>query len=226
MSDYRIVCVNTEHPHRHITRVGTGDGPARASQMWTVAEVRKALADGDTFHTISPSTGRRATVYRDDCKIGGSDVEELCPGRAGARCRAQTVAAEDAPDRRRTDPDAKLAELALDNTQPQLRFSRPRRTISSTSSALIAGRPGPRRRRHARHFRCPASLCQRSSVPGVTRKARHRYRGSNRLRQPGRHGRLVGTWLGDGAGARARAPGGGGQPGRCPCLRRCDGTRQ
>ena len=67
-------------------------------------------------------------------------------------------------------------------TQPQLRFSRPRRTISSTSSAPIGGRPGPRRRRHARHFRRPASRCQRTSVAGVTGKPRHRSRGRSRLK--------------------------------------------
>jgi hypothetical protein len=38
--------------------------------------------------------------------------------------------------------------------------------MSSISSALSGGRPGPRWRRHARHFRCPASRCHRSSVAG------------------------------------------------------------
>jgi hypothetical protein len=77
MAGYRIVCVNTEHPHRHIIKAGTGDEPALASQMWTVEEVRKAIADGDTFHTLSPSTGRSAEVYRDDCKIDECLVETI-----------------------------------------------------------------------------------------------------------------------------------------------------
>jgi len=77
VADYRIECVNTEHPHRHITRAGTGDEPALASQMWTVDEVRVAIDEGDTFHTISRSRGGRAEVYRDDCKIGGCTVKTI-----------------------------------------------------------------------------------------------------------------------------------------------------
>ena len=76
MADYRIVCVNTEHPHRHLTNAGTGD-PARASQVWTVAQVRSMLAAGDTFHTISPSTGKRAEVRADDCKEPGCTVKTI-----------------------------------------------------------------------------------------------------------------------------------------------------
>src|ERR1039458_10707559 len=36
-------------------------------------------------------------------------------------------------------------------TQPQRRFSRPRRTMSSTISSPSGGRPGPRRARHRFH---------------------------------------------------------------------------
>ena len=42
----------------------------------------------------------------------------------------------------------------------------------------MGGRPGPRRRLPARHFRRPASWYQRSSVAGVTRNARRYSRGS------------------------------------------------
>jgi hypothetical protein len=77
MADYRIVCVNTEHPHRHITNAGTGTNPARADKVWTVTQVRSALDRGDTFHTISPSTGARAEVHADDCKIGGCIVKTI-----------------------------------------------------------------------------------------------------------------------------------------------------
>jgi len=76
MADYRIVCVNTEHPHRHITNVGTGN-PAMADRMWTVAEVRAALAKGETFDTISPSTGKRAEVHADDCKEPDCTVKTI-----------------------------------------------------------------------------------------------------------------------------------------------------
>ncbi len=76
MADYRIVCINTEHPHRHITRAGTGN-PARADEVWTVAQVRSKIAQGDTFHTISPSTGRRAEVRSGDCNVDGCTVKTI-----------------------------------------------------------------------------------------------------------------------------------------------------
>jgi hypothetical protein len=76
-------------------------------------------------------------------------------------------------------------------THPQIRFSRPRPTMSPTSSSLIGGRPGPRRFRHRRHLCLAASRCHRSSVSGVTRKERHRSRGSSRL-SPARIARSAG----------------------------------
>jgi hypothetical protein len=65
-------------------------------------------------------------------------------------------------------------------THPQRRFSRPSRTMRSTSSSLIGGRPGPRCFCHLRRLCLAASRCHRSSVSGGT-KDRHRVRGSNRL---------------------------------------------
>jgi hypothetical protein len=77
MAAYQIVCVETEHPHRHITRVGTGTDPDSANKQWTVSEVRAALLDGDRFHTVSPSTGKTADVRADDCRINGCTVETI-----------------------------------------------------------------------------------------------------------------------------------------------------
>jgi hypothetical protein len=77
MADYRIVCVNTEHPQRHITHVGTGTSASGYTKRWTVGEGRTALAKGDTFHTIGPSTGRRAEVYADTCHYSNCDVKTL-----------------------------------------------------------------------------------------------------------------------------------------------------
>jgi hypothetical protein len=76
-SPYQIVCVNTEHPHRHITHVGTGASRDRASRRWTVAEVRTALRDGDVFYTYSPSTGKTALVRADDCHVAGCVVKTI-----------------------------------------------------------------------------------------------------------------------------------------------------
>jgi hypothetical protein len=67
-------------------------------------------------------------------------------------------------------------------TQPQRRFSRTSRTMSSTSSSLMGGRPGPRVDRQRRPLRLESSRCQQRSVSGVTRKERQRHRASNRER--------------------------------------------
>lgn len=74
MSTYRIVCVETLYPHRHITHVGTGSDPAHAISRWTVAEVRSALRNGDRFYTVSPSTGRTADVEPYDAYVGNTVV--------------------------------------------------------------------------------------------------------------------------------------------------------
>ena len=60
MTDYRIVCV--EKQHGHIVAVGTGTEPQKADKRLTVAQVRAALKSGDTFHTVSPTTGKKAYV--------------------------------------------------------------------------------------------------------------------------------------------------------------------
>ena len=75
--DHRIVCVNTEHPHRHITQVGTGHNEWAWTRVWTVGEVRQALALGDRFYTVSPSTGKAAWVRADDCRVGGCLVRTI-----------------------------------------------------------------------------------------------------------------------------------------------------
>ena len=56
-----------------------------------------------------------STVKKSVAKMPfGLGPQELGPGRASARCRPQAMAAEDAPHRRRPDPDAELGQLALD----------------------------------------------------------------------------------------------------------------
>lgn len=72
MAAYRIVCT-TQEPvyqpttHAHIVAVGTGTDPNKADQKWTLAEVLDAMKRGDTFYTISPSTGKRAEVRSEPC---------------------------------------------------------------------------------------------------------------------------------------------------------------
>jgi hypothetical protein len=71
MATYRIVCVTTEHAHRHITSVGVGTLAGVLFHLVTVQQVHDKLDRGDTFYTVSLSTGRRAKVKKDTCGVGG-----------------------------------------------------------------------------------------------------------------------------------------------------------
>jgi hypothetical protein len=74
VSTYEVICVNTEYPHDHIIRVGTGEHDAAlASGIWTVEQVRAALAQGDTFF-VEDDDGDKVNVRiydcpKDDCVI-------------------------------------------------------------------------------------------------------------------------------------------------------------
>jgi hypothetical protein len=76
MASYRIVCVTTEEPHRHIVDVGTGSRAGAPSWRWSVDEVRSALAAGDAFYTVSAS-GERAAVHPDTCSVAGCSVKTI-----------------------------------------------------------------------------------------------------------------------------------------------------
>lgn len=76
MSQFQIVCTERLGAHRHITHVGTGSG-GRAANRWTVQQVRTALEGGDTFYTVSPSTGRIAYVEAYDAYSNGQVIQTL-----------------------------------------------------------------------------------------------------------------------------------------------------
>ena len=67
MATYRIVCVKTEHPHRHIVSVGVGGTAVSPGQTMTVASVRSKIDSGDTFETYIPDW-KTAGVRKDTCK--------------------------------------------------------------------------------------------------------------------------------------------------------------
>ncbi|MEA2493393.1 MAG: hypothetical protein QOJ29_1304 [Thermoleophilaceae bacterium] len=71
MAANRIVCVETEHPHRHIIAVGIGDNEWRATRRETVATVRAAIRNGDRYYTVSPSKGWTADVEPYDVYVNG-----------------------------------------------------------------------------------------------------------------------------------------------------------
>lgn len=77
MTSYRIVCVTTEPHHGHIVDVGTGTRPGSPEWRWPVEDVRRTLAAGHSFFTVSPSTLARAGVYADDCPVVGCSVQTI-----------------------------------------------------------------------------------------------------------------------------------------------------
>jgi hypothetical protein len=77
MATYQVVCVNTEHPHRHITHVGLGSSPQQYTSRLTVAQVRSMIREGHRFITYSPSTGKTAEVRPDDCKYAGCTIKTI-----------------------------------------------------------------------------------------------------------------------------------------------------
>lgn len=73
----QIVCVTTEHPHRHIVSVGIGGWAATPTRKLSVARVRAAIAAGQTFFTYSQSTQQAALVHAATCDKEGCTVETL-----------------------------------------------------------------------------------------------------------------------------------------------------
>lgn len=72
MASHRIVCTEQKRPthHNHIMAVGTGETADKATERWTVEQVRSAILNGTRFYTVSPSTGKIANVERFDCACG------------------------------------------------------------------------------------------------------------------------------------------------------------
>ena len=79
MDSYQIVCTELEYPtqHRHIVAVGTGDLQDRATQRWTVAEVRASIAALNYFYTTSPTTGDVGLVRASDCGCGYKTIRSV-----------------------------------------------------------------------------------------------------------------------------------------------------
>ena len=77
MATHLITCVNLEYPHRHILRVGIGDNQGNTKSYLSVTDVRKRIDAGDVFETLSPSSGKRAIVKKDTCKMDGCIVDTI-----------------------------------------------------------------------------------------------------------------------------------------------------
>jgi hypothetical protein len=60
MATYRVVCVEKDEDD-NIAAVGTGTNSNKATQRWTVAQVRSRIQAGDRFYT-EDSDGNQADV--------------------------------------------------------------------------------------------------------------------------------------------------------------------
>jgi len=72
MGRYRIVCANqapcpAASAPAHITRVGTAIDPNGIDIRWTVAQVLRALQEGDTFYSEGVSSGQQAEIESYQC---------------------------------------------------------------------------------------------------------------------------------------------------------------
>ncbi|HLJ02345.1 MAG TPA: DUF3892 domain-containing protein [Solirubrobacteraceae bacterium] len=79
MAEYVIACVERRNSP-YITGVRTGNDPGRPDRHWTVEEVHRAIKIGHKFVTVSPSTGRRASVFADEVYSHGQRVQTLRSG--------------------------------------------------------------------------------------------------------------------------------------------------
>ena len=73
MADYRIVCDNQApvfepKQHAHVVEVGIGTSPNTWTRLLSLTEVLSMMDRGDTFHTVSVSTGKIARVVPVTCE--------------------------------------------------------------------------------------------------------------------------------------------------------------
>jgi Protein of unknown function (DUF3892) len=79
MARHRIVCDNqvpTDQPKRnaHVVEVGIGSMPQHWSSLLTLAQVLAMMDRGDTFYTVSVSTGKIARVLPVGCNVCGRRI--------------------------------------------------------------------------------------------------------------------------------------------------------
>jgi hypothetical protein len=79
MSSYRIICdnqapVGAPKKHAHVVEVGVGTTAANWNRLLTLSQVLGMMARGDTFHTVSKSTGKVARVLSVACGVCGRRV--------------------------------------------------------------------------------------------------------------------------------------------------------
>ncbi|HEX4188959.1 MAG TPA: hypothetical protein VHY83_13770 [Solirubrobacteraceae bacterium] len=76
--EHRVLCVEVEHCQ--LVALGTGDEDAGAHRRWTVAEVRRAITEGQRFFLLSSTLGSRLYLecFADELRpVGGILPHEL-----------------------------------------------------------------------------------------------------------------------------------------------------
>lgn len=80
MSEYRIICVTTEGPHKHIVDVGIGPNAAVPNARWEIDHVFEMMDRNETFFTRSPTTQQQDNVRRQPCGQDGCTTVTLKSG--------------------------------------------------------------------------------------------------------------------------------------------------
>jgi hypothetical protein len=79
MGNYRIVCdnqspIDAPKQHSHVVEVGIGTTPRQWSRILSLATVLAMVDRGDTFYTVSSSSGKTARVLPVNCTVCGHRV--------------------------------------------------------------------------------------------------------------------------------------------------------
>ncbi len=77
MASYRIVCIRTEYPHRHIVSVGVGGTATAPIQRLTLQQVCDRMAKGHRFYTVSAATGKEIDVRAERCQMLGCNTRTI-----------------------------------------------------------------------------------------------------------------------------------------------------
>lgn len=88
MSEYRIICVTTEGPHKHITEVGIGVSATVPNIRYDIDKVFEMMDGGETFITRSAVTRMQDNVRRQPCGNDGCTTMTL---KSGPKAHADQI---------------------------------------------------------------------------------------------------------------------------------------
>ncbi len=80
MGEWRIICVRTEGPHKHIQGVGIGTSATVPNIQYEIDTVLQMMDAGDSFITRSTVTRMADTARRQECGKDGCTTMTLKSG--------------------------------------------------------------------------------------------------------------------------------------------------